>query len=240
MSSPDDRAAAFDPEAEPLPSVEKVGDLTSEYAGSTIRTCGVTGELVKVTPWLSGGTVQIAFREEDRPFDTVVDIPAQTPCEILDGPEVSLTDVVDMTDFYAKARELDRVSKAIRANDEATDELKKLKAKLSDELLGTFTQVGQSTLAFDDRRAYIHTELVPEFEEKGDGSKYGLKDLVEVFETLGREEQVTPKTVNYNTLRGVLREIRDGVIPMPPELAKMVKIGERPEVRTGVGKRTTR
>lgn len=240
MSSPDDKAATFDPDIPEAPPVEKISDLSTAHVGSMIRTCGVTGELVEVTASMSGDTVKVAFREENRPFDTVVDIPAGAPCEILDGPEVSLTDVVDMKDFYAKARELDRVGKQIRANDESTEKLKELKAKLSDELLGIFAQVGESTLPFGDRRAYVHTELVPEFEVKPDGTKYGLKDLVDVFEALGRDEQVTPKTVNYNTLRGVLREIRDGMIPMPPELNKIVKIGERPEVRVGVGKRTTR
>ncbi len=145
-----------------------------------------------------------------------------------------------MDDFYQLARELDRVSAAIRSNDAENKTLKQRKQELSERMLGTFAQVGQATLAFDDRRAYIHHEIYPEFEERGDGSKFGYADLVPILKSIGREEQVTPETVNYRTMQGILREIRDGVIPMPPELEAMVKIGEKAEVRVGVGRKTKR
>lgn len=239
MSTPDEKAAAFDPDIPPPPPVSKAIDLGSYHHGLTIELAGVTGELVSTYTDETSTTTSVGIQEESRPFVTTFDVPADTPCTVLAEGAVELTDIVDMKDFYAKARELDRVSKMILANDQATEELKKLKKKLSDELLGTFAQVGESTLPFGERRAYIHTTLVPEFEEKpdGDGTKYTLRDLVPVFQRLGREDQVTPATVNFQTLSGVLREIRDGVIPMPPELAAMVKIGEKAEVRVGVGKK---
>lgn len=241
MSTPDEKAAAFDPDAPPIPPVGNVGDLTEAHVGSTIEALGLVGILTAVRRHgADDSMVQITMQEDGRPLPTMFSQPAHVWCALVEGPEVQLTDVVDMNDFYAKARELDRVSKQIRANDAATEELKKLKSKLSDELLGTFTQVGESSLNFGDRRAYIHTTLVPEFEEKPDGTKYTLRDLVDIFKQLGREDQVTAETVNYQTLQGVLREIREGVIPFPSQLAAMVKIGERPEVRVGVGRKTKR
>ena len=240
MSTPDEKAAAFDPDSAPAPPVATVADLSSAHLGKTITLSGITGELIGCHSSDVGGPSEITVQESNRPFPTQIPAALDVPCEVLDGDPVDLTDVVDMNDFYAKARELDRVSKAIRANEEANKNLRVLKEKLSDELLGTFAQVGQSSLTFDDRRAYIHPTIVPEFEEKEDGSKYGLKDLVDIFKQLGREDQVTKETVNYQTLQGVLREIRDGVIPMPPEMAKIVRIGERPEVRVGVGRKTKR
>lgn len=237
MSTPDEKASAFDPDIPPPPPVSTVGDLTSAHLGSVIETCGLTGELLEVS--VDGNAVRLIVQESTRPFSTTFSADASDTCAVLDGDQVEVSDIVDMKDFYAKARELDRVSKAIRDNDAATKELKALKVKLSAELLGTFAQVGESTLPFGDRRAYIHTTLVPEFEEKpdGDGTKYTFRDLVPVFQKLGRDDQITEATVGYQTLQGVLREIRNGVIPMPPELAAMVKINEVAEVRTGVGKK---
>lgn len=236
-TTPDEKAAAFDPEVPPASPVENIGDLLEKHIGAQIEVFGVRGELINYSHELNGTTVVI--READRPFDTTTGcLSCETPCAILADDPVLVTDVIGMDDFYALARELDRVSEEIRSNDSATKALKERKRQLSEKLLGTFAQVGQETLAFDDRRAYIHHELYPEFEEKGDGSKYTLTDLVPVLKALGRAEQVTPETVNYRTMQGILREIRDGAIPMPEELAAMVKIGEKVEVRTGVGRKT--
>jgi hypothetical protein len=239
MSSPDDKAAAFNPKITTVPPIATVGDLTTAHLGCIISTCGIVGELIDVSPDATGG-VRLTVKEDARPFDTVFGADPRMSCEMFEGEPVAVTDVVDMRDFYAKARELDRVSKAIRDNETANEKLRELKAKLSDELLGTFAQVGQSTLPFDSRRAYIHTTIVPEFETKPDGTKYKLADLVDDFKKLGREDQVTKETVNYMTLQGVLREIRNGAFPMPPELAAKVRIGERAEVRVGVGAKPKR
>jgi len=239
MLSPDEQAATFDPDA---PPVTTVAELTDAHIGKQVKTFGVVGELIAVAHngHLEGPEfTSIVIQEAERPFGTRFDLPSATPCEIVDGV-VALTDIVDMNDFYALARELDRVSKEITSNDAATKALKERKRELSEQLLGTFAQVGQETLGFDDRRAYIHHEIFPDFEERVDGTKYGYADLVPVLKSIGREEQVTKETVGYRTMQGLLREIRDGVIPMPPELAKMVKIGVKAEVRTGVGRKSKR
>lgn len=240
MSTPDQMAAEYNPAAIPPPPVEKVGDLANAHIGLTVDVAGVIGELMRVHNHEMSPHTKVVIQEPDRPFDTTFDIPSDTACEIVNGDLVQLTDVVSMEDFYELARELDRVSKEIRKNDESTKALKERKRHLSEKMLGTFAQVGQSALAVDDRRAYIHHELYPEFEEKDDGEKYTYRDLVPVLKAMGREEQVTAETVNYRTMQGILREIRDGVIPMPPEMAKMVKIGEKAEVRIGVGRKSTR
>lgn len=237
MSTPDEKAAAFDPDEE-LPPVSAFGDLTQAHVGHRITALSLTGTLTELHQY--DEHTQVTIQEPERPLPTTFGQPHHVTCELAGDDEIQPSDMVDMNDFYAKARELDRVSKAIRANEAANKELKELKEKLSDELLGTFAQVGQSTLAFDDRRAYVHTAIVPEFEEKPDGTKFTLRDLVDIFKQLGREDQVTQETVHFQTLQGVLREIRDGVIPMPPEMAKIVKIGERPEVRVGVGRKSKR
>lgn len=242
MTTPDEKAAAFDPGVPPPPPVDKVSDLTQAHIGMIVEIAGVTGELVGGFVD-NGGTDsidEIHIQEVDRPFVTRFEVAADTPCKVLDEDLVQLTDVISMEGFYELARELDRVSKEIRSNKAAISALTARKEQLSEKLLGTFAQVGQETLAFDDRRAYVYHEVIPEFEERGDGSKYKYEDLVPVLKALGREEQVTKETVNYKTLCGILREIRDGVIPMPPELAAMVKIGEKVEVRTGVGRKSRR
>lgn len=242
MSTPDQMAAEYDPAAAPPPPVTKASDLTSAHIGLIVEIAGVTGEL-------TGGVIdnggtnsidEIHIQESDRPFVTRFSVAAGTACKVIDEDLIQLTDVVDMKDFYEYARELDRVSKTIRANKAENKALEERKRQLSEKLLGTFAQVGQQTLAFDDRRAYVHHEVIPDFEERDDGTKYGYRDLVPVLKAMGREEQVTEETVNYMTLCGLLREIRDGVIPMPPELAAMVGIGEKAEVRVGVGRKSKR
>lgn len=240
MTTPDEKAAAFDPGVSPPPPVDKVGDLTSVHVGLIVEIAGVTGELVEQWTKSLGTMTEVSVQEADRPFVTRFEVAADTPCKILDEDLIQLTDVVSMEDFYTLARELDRVSKEIRSNKAAISALTARKEQLSEKLLGTFAQVGQETLAFDDRRAYVHHEIIPEFEEKDDGSRYTYRDLVPVLRALGREEQVTEATVNFRTLQGILREIRDGAVPMPDELAKMVKIGEKVEVRTGVGRKSRR
>jgi hypothetical protein len=240
MITPDEKAAAFDPDAAPPPPVSKVGDLTSAHIGLLVEVAGVAGELIAQHTNDAITETELGVQEPDRPFVTYFVVPSSAQCKIIDEDLVQLTDVVTMDDFYELARELDRVSKAIRSNKAEIEALNERKRQLSDKMLGTFAQVGQSTLAFDDRRAYTYTEVIPDFEEKDDGSKYTYQDLVPVLKSLGREEQVTPETVNYKTLQGILREIRDGDVPMPPELAKMVKIGERVEVRVGVGRKSKR
>lgn len=238
MTTPDAKAAAFDPDAAPPPPISTVGDLTSAHIGLIVEIAGVTGDLVAA--YTDATATKIAIQEDDRPFITEFEVPRTTACKIIDGDLVQLTDVVGMDDFYALARELDRVSKAIRSNTAENKALTERKRVLSDKMLGTFAQVGQSTLAFDDRRAYTHTEVIPKFKEHEDGTPYTYQDLVPVLKELGREEQVTPETVNYRTLQGILREIRDGVFPMPPQLAAIVEIDEKVEVRVGVGRRSRR
>lgn len=241
MSTPDVKAAEFDPDAAPPPPpVSTAGNLTCAHQGLIVEVFGVVGELVEQYTNDTSTITTIGIQEDDRPFVTRFEVSSDTPCKVIDEDLVQLTDVVSMDDFYSLARELDRVSKAIRSGKAEIEALSERKRVLSEKMLGTFAQVGQSTLAFDDRRAYTHTEVYPEFEEKGDGSKFGYADLVPVLKDLGREEQVTKETVNYRTLCGILREIRDGVIPMPPTLAAMVKIGEKVEVRTGVGRKPKR
>lgn len=244
MSSPDEKAATFDPDAPPIPPVGVVGDLTSAHIGLTVEIAGVAGELAALTGHAE--QVVVGILESDRPFVSTFDVPADTPCSVLaDDDVVQVTDVVGLDEFFELARELDRVSRQITANDASTKALKERKRQLSEKMLGTFAQVGETALGFtsgngDARRAYTHREIVPEFEEREDGKPYTYRDLVPVLKGLGREEQVTPETVNYRTLQGFLREVRDGVIPMPPELAKMVKIGEKIEVRVGVGRKSKR
>jgi hypothetical protein len=240
MTTPDEKAAAFDPAAIPPPPVETVADLTtSAHTGLTITVLGITGELTSVYSSDVGGPSEITVQEADRPFPTRFTAALTEQCEIV-GDATTVTDVIAMDDYYALARELDRVSTSIRSNDAANKQLKERKQELSEKMLAIMARLGQSTLAFDDRRAYIHRELYPEFETRDDGTKYTYADLVPVFRSLGRAEQITPETVNYRTVQGVLREIRNGVIPMFDELAAMVKIGEKAEVRTGVGRKSTR
>lgn len=240
MTTPDEKAAAFDPAAAPPPPVSTVSDLGSDHHDLVVEVAGVTGELIACHTNETSTSTELVIQEPDRPFTTTFVVSADTACKVVDEDLVQLTDVVTMDDFYRLARELDEVSRAIRDSKSAITALTERKQKLSEKLLGTFAQVGQETLAFDDRRAYVFHEVVPEFEEKNDGSKFTYQDLVPVLKELGREEQVTKETVNYKTLQGILREIRDGAVPMPPELAVMVKIGERVEVRTGVGRKSRR
>lgn len=244
MSTPDQMAADYDPAAIPPPPVSIVGDLTGAHIGLTVDTCGVTGELMTWHLNDKGTLAEISVQEADRPFITTFEVHVDRPCEIVDEDLVQLTDVIGMEDFFALARDLDRVSQEIRNSKSAIEALTERKRKLSEKMLGTFAQVGESTLAFTNsdkaRRAYIHHEIVPEFEEKDDGAKYTYRDLVPILRELGREEQITEATVGYRTLQGFLREVKEGVIPMPPKMAAMVKIGERVEVRTGVGRRSSR
>lgn len=246
MSTPDEKAAAFDPAATPPPPVTKVSDLTQGHIGLSVEISGVAGELVSVHNEDLDPAVRsdIGIQESGRPFVTHFEVEHDARCTVVNEDLLQLTDMIGMDEFYNLARELDRVSEEIRKNKAANETLTERKRQLSEKLLGTFAQVGEETLAFSNgekpRRAYVFHEIVPQFEEKEDGQPFTYRDLVPVLQAMGREEQITEATVNYRTLQGLLREMRDGVIPMPPEMAKIVKIGERVEVRTGVGRKSRR
>lgn len=133
-------------------------------------------------------------------------------------------------------RELAMVTDQLKAREGEVAELKARKRQLSDELLGTFELNGLDQMRVDGRLAYVHTPTYAVYLDKPadkGGGRYTAQDAVAVLREIGRGAQVTPETVNHQTMGAILREYRDQERPLPEALAKIVKLDEKPEVRVG-------
>jgi hypothetical protein len=133
-------------------------------------------------------------------------------------------------------RELAAVTDMLKAREGEVEDLKRRKAQLSQQLLPAFEMNGVKNMQVDGRKAYVHTTTFPQYLEKPTeegGGKYTARDVVDALRAIGRDAQIQPETVNHNTLGAILREYRDQDLPLPEALAKLVKLGERPEVRVG-------
>jgi len=135
-----------------------------------------------------------------------------------------------------KIRELAAVTDQLKAREGEVEDLKRRKRELSEQLLEVFELHGMDQLRVDGRKAYIHRPTFPLYHEKPveeGGGRYTAADAVAALRAIGRGAQVQPETVNYQTMGAILREYRDAEQPVPEALAKIVELGEKPEVRVG-------
>lgn len=235
MTTPDTLAAQFDPDAD---EILTVGSLTADDVDSVIDLQGVVGTLTSVTQ-CEDGTTHLLIQEEGRPFEASARVPADSPYVLIEPVATQVADVVSMEDFYGMGREMDRIGKRLTAISAEEAELKARKTELSNQMVAVFARLGESRLYFDDRRAYVFTETYPAFKARDDGTKYTLRDLVPVLESMGREAQIQPPTVHYKTAIAVLKELTaEG--GLPDELAALVELKRVPEVRVGVGAKSKR
>lgn len=133
-------------------------------------------------------------------------------------------------------RELATVTDQLKAREGEVKDLKARKAELSEKLLETFELHGMDSIRVDGRNAYVYTGTFPLYREKPveeGGGRYTAQDAVEALRAIGRGAQVQPETVNHMTMGAILREYRDQNLPIPEVLAKVVELGEKPEVRVG-------
>jgi hypothetical protein len=140
--------------------------------------------------------------------------------------------VIDVT----LIRELATITDQLKAREGEVKDLKERKARLSQELLAPFEMHGVGSMRVDGRNAYVHTSTYPRYHEKPveeGGGRYTAKDAVKALRAIGRGAQVQPETVSHQTLAAILREYRDAELPVPDALAKVVELGEKPEVRVG-------
>ena len=235
MSTPDQLAAQFDPNTD---ETLIVGSLTSDDVDAVISLSGVEGTLTSVNP-VGDDEVHLLIQEEGRPFETSATVARDTPYVLIEPVATQVADVVSMEDFYGMGREMDQIGKRLKAITAEEDALKARKAELSNQMVAVFARLGESRLYFDDRRAYVFHEAYPAFKAKDDGTKYTLRDLVPVLESLGREAQIQEPTVHYKTAISILKELMaEG--GLPDELAAIVELEHVPTVRVGVGAKSQR
>lgn len=154
-----------------------------------------------------------------------------------DDPDQAVQDILGgMTLTVELAREKAELDDLVKATE---DELKKLKArkkKLGHQLADDFANVGISSLRLDNgRTAYIYPNVVPEFQERSDGSKYAWEDLVPVLEMLDRRAQIAAPTVHHATLMAIIKEYAAAGKPLPAALTAIVQPRKLMEVRIGRG-----
>lgn len=136
----------------------------------------------------------------------------------------------------ALIRELATITDQLKAREGEVKDLKARKAELSDQLMASFELHGVGSMQIDGRSAYIHRGTFPQYREKPveeGGGEYTAQDAVEALRVIGRGAQIQPETVNHQTMGAILREYRDAEQPVPEVLAKVVELGEKPEVRVG-------
>lgn len=239
MSSPDEAAAL---ETRPSGGMT-LADLDTDHLNHTIVVRDkagnvVVGELTVFTP-LPGDRINLMIKVSGNDFDTSLVFPAGHPMELrdVDGETAVAEPPVDITAVNLDLiRELASVSDRLKANAGEETDLKRRKEELSEQLLGMFEMNGVRSLDVDRRRAYVFTGTYPKYRDRPaeeGGGKYGAADAVKALKAIGRGDAVTPETVNWNTMGSILREYRDAEQDPPPELAAIVELGEKPEVRVG-------
>jgi hypothetical protein len=136
-------------------------------------------------------------------------------------------------------REMAMISDQLKARDGEVKDLKSRYAQLQEQMLEIWEMNGTRYRDVDGRRVYTHTNRFPLYKEKPPekgGGKYAAADAVAALKTIGRGAQVTPETVNWQTMRSILLELRKDEQPVPPELAEIVELGEALEIRVGAPK----
>lgn len=136
-------------------------------------------------------------------------------------------------------REMAMISDRLKAHDGEIKDLKSRYGQLQEEMLEIWEMNGTRYRDVDGRRVYTHTNRFPKYKEKPaeqGGGKYTAADAVAALKTIGRGAQVTPETVNWQTMRSILLELRKDEQAVPPELAEIVELGEALEIRVGAPK----
>jgi hypothetical protein len=229
---PDVLAAAYVPEGEA--PTRRVGDLTADDVDSVIRFDGRTVTLLE-PPYRKDGLVGLLVHVEGTAYDLPLTCSPDQPYTLVSAP-ARPADMVDATHAVEHARELDRVSARIVSLEAELPVLRRRKRELSEALLGHFAAIGEKNLRFDDRIAFVFPELYPEFEQREDGTRYTLRDLVPVLEELGRHGAIKPAEAGYKALLAIFREYAKAGEPLPPKLAAMVRPQTAQTVRVGPGK----
>lgn len=230
MTTPD--AAASAPISNTIPAAE----LGADHRGAVVTADGVTGTLTEVAG--GPGRVSLIVHQDGRPFGSTIVLEPGDTVQLAEPPAPEIVPID--TD---KVRELAYVQDQIKARKGEMDDLKDREKELQGELLTAFELNGSDSIRVDGRACYIRTDTYPKYldrDSEDGGGKYTAKDAVEVLRAIGREAQIQPETVNYQTLGAILREYRDNEEPLPEALAKIVELGEEPKVRVGAPTRKRR
>lgn len=234
-----DEAAAAEPQRVPLHT------LTHEHVGAVITLNGVTGTLdaepVPAGQHHAEGQLGVPLQEDGKSFLTAINADADTPVEILFPAPPSPYDeeanvAAGIPEHLIWARELAEITDTITVHTGEIAGLKQRAEELGRKLMGYFELAGDKSLSFDGRKAHLQGRTFAEYNDRPaseGGGKYNNADVVEALRAVGRAGDIKPESVLPQTMGKILREYRDLNKPVPPELAKIIKLGE--EIKVAVG-----
>ncbi|NUT90832.1 MAG: hypothetical protein HOY78_02265 [Saccharothrix sp.] len=239
MTSPDASAAAFDPEdTAPADLYPLAGEIDERHIGAVLCIGDEEATLVGILP-SPPGMATFAVRREGEDSDRIRSYLAAQPVQVVESAPQVRPDTARMLDreaLSAKARELARLTARIKDLEIELPALRRRKAELAGELLEPMVLMDGKPWHFDDRRLYLFPVLVPEFEQREDGTRYTVRDLAPVLRALGYHDAVKPEEAGHNALLRIFRDHAKDEKPLPPQLAAMVSPRTVHEVRVGVGR----
>lgn len=132
------------------------------------------------------------------------------------------------------AREIAQISQEVEDLKGRLDYLRERKQELENLLVEQFAAHGMTSVSVDGKTVYTQRNRHPEYLERPaaeGGGRYNARDLVAAFAALNRQAQISPPTINANTLGAVLREYADNDGALPPELADKVRLVTSMQIR---------
>ena len=211
--------------------------LTDKHIGELIAVGEVIGVLLTLPRRIERpgqeDLVMLTIQQAGQTLATSLTHEASTVVTLLPHDDEDPADEIPAALDPGKVRELADIEDRLRIAEGSVTELKARREALSKELMGTFEILGYDEVVIDGRKVYLREDTYPNYREREDGTKFTAADAVEVLRTIGRGVQVSPETVNYQTMGSILREYRDAEQPVPPELDAVVKLDSKYSIRVG-------
>jgi hypothetical protein len=261
MSTPDTAAAAVDLlwKGQPLPAYGTVVSATwLDTSGRSWRTKNVT-MIVRTITLTQDGSVAILLLSDgtqharlsaDRLTDKWHTVLASAPAELglvpdfpeavapvidtaapVDAPATPAPDAAVTTLADAQRRWL----WVDRQVDEADALLKTLKAErdaLNEQIVEDTVLLGlDAPPALDGMTFSFSPVYYVNYLADGDGAKFGTADVIRALRKLNMDRGIVTNGYNGNTLKAMLRERIEADLGIPDELAKLVEVKNRPQVR---------